>query len=272
MKSIQKTTLTMLAIFMMTSSFIYVLYKRRNNMIQKTVIMMFVFFVMTSSLIHATPSTIIWIPSVDFQGYKSFHLGIDNYAYDFRDGKPGSGTAFPTDLGLTVGILPDSIVLAEIGVDYMTPQWSPFLLNAKVGVPEGALADWSPAIAAGAFGFGFLKNVTDYNIVYGIAGKTFPIIGRIEAGYFSGNKKLLVDLSNGNADNCGVLLSWDRMIPEISENLWLAVDYQGTKSSFGALSYGFAWSFSKNVSVIFARDVFNADLPSTFTMQLDINI
>jgi hypothetical protein len=26
------------------------------------------------------------------------------------------------------------------------------------------------------------------------------------------------------------------------------------------------------VSVIFARDVFNADIPSTFTMQLDINI
>jgi hypothetical protein len=105
-----------------------------------------------------------------------------------------------------------------------------------------------------------------------MAGKTFPVIGRLEVGYFSGNKKLLVDLSTGKADNSGVLLSWDRMIPEISENLWLAVDYQGTKSSFGALSYGLAWSFSKNVSVIFARDVFNADIPSTFTMQLDINI
>ena len=272
MKSIQKTTLTMLAIFMMTSSFIYVLYKRRNNVIQKTTLMMLVFFVITSSLTHATPSTIIWIPSVDFQGYKSFHLGIDNYAYDFKSGKPGSGTAFPTDLGLTVGVLPDSIVQAEIGVDYMTPQWSPFLLNAKVGVPEGAFADWTPAIAVGGFGFGFLKNFTDFNIVYGMAGKTFPVIGRIEVGYFSGNKKLLVDLSTGKADNSGILLSWDRMIPEISENLWLAVDYQGTKSSFGALSYGLAWSFSKNVSVIFARDVFNADIPSTFTMQLDINI
>ena len=220
----------------------------------------------------ATPSTIIWIPSVDFQGYKSFHLGIDNYAYDFRSGKSFSGTAFPTDLGLTVGVLPDSIVQAEIGVDYFTPQLSPFLVNAKVGVPEGLLVDGSPAIAVGGFGFGFLKNVTDFNIVYGIAGKTFPIIGRLEVGYFSGNKKLLVDLASGKADNFGMLFSWDRQIPEISENLWLAVDYQGSKSSFGALSYGFAWSFSKNVSVIFARDVFNADLPSTFTMQLDINI
>ena len=168
--------------------------------------------IITSAYSDATPSTIIWIPSVDFQGYKSFHLGIDNYAYDFKSGKPASGTAFPTDLGLTVGILPDSMIQAEVGFDYFTPQLSPFLLNAKIGVPEGALADWSPAIAVGGFGFGFLKNMTDYNIVYGIAGKTFPVIGRIEAGYFSGNKKLLVDLSTGSADNSGILLSWDRQI------------------------------------------------------------
>jgi len=225
-----------------------------------------------TSMLKATPSTIIWIPSVDFQAYKSFHLGIDNYAYDYKSGKPGSGTAFPTDLGLTVGVLPDSIVLAEIGVDYMTPQWSPFLLNAKAGVPEGALTDWCPALAVGGFGFGFQKNVTDYNIVYVMAGKTLPVIGRLEVGYFSGNKNLLVDLATGDVDNSGILLSWDRQMNEISDNLWLAIDYQGTKSSFGALSYGFAWSFSKNVSVIFARDVFNADIPSTFTMQLDINI
>jgi hypothetical protein len=209
---------------------------------------------------------------VDFQGYKSFHLGIDNYSYDFKSGKPGSGTAFPTDLGLTVGVLPDTIVLAEIGFDYFTPQWSPFTLNAKVGIPEGVLGDWSPAIAVGGFAFGFQKNVTDANIVYGMVGKTFPVIGRLEVGYFSGNNKLLVDLSTGKADNSGILLSWDRNIPEISDNLWLAFDYQGTKSSFGALSYGLAWTFSKNVSVIFARDVFNTDIPSTFTMQLDINI
>lgn len=247
--------------------------KERRTMKQITKILaVFGMMLCLAFIAMATPSTIIWIPSVDFQTYKSFHLGVDNYAYDFANGKAFSGTAFPTDLGLTVGVLPFSDVQAEIGFDYFTPQLSPFVLNAKIGVPEGALADWSPAIAVGGFGFGFLKNVTDYNIVYGIAGKTLPVIGRIEVGYFSGNDKLLVDLATGNTDNSGILISWDRMIPEISENLWLAVDYQGTKSSFGALSYGFAWSFSKNVSVIFARDVFNADLPSTFTMQLDINI
>jgi hypothetical protein len=242
--------------------------------IQKITLMILMVFIFTSSVSYTTPSTIIWIPSVDFQGYKSFHLGIDNYAYDFNSGKAFSGTAFPTDFGLTVGVLPDSIVQAEIGFDYMTPQWSPFLLNAKIGLPEGALGEGLPAIAVGGFGFGFQKSYTDnngvhgtdYNIVYGMVGKSIPVLGRIEAGLFTGNQNLL------GPDNKGFLLSWDRMIPEISENLWLAIDYQSGKSSLGAFSYGFAWSFSKNVSVIFARDVFNANVPSTFTMQLDINI
>jgi hypothetical protein len=244
------------------------LMKRKNNMksIQKIMLIMLAVFIITSSSTYATPSTIIWIPSVDFQGYGSFHLGIDNYAYDFKSGKAYSGTAFPTDLGLTVGVLPFSTVQAEIGIDYFTPLWSPFSLNAKVGVPESALTEWSPAIAVGGFGFGFSKNVTDYNIFYGMIGKTIPVIGRIEAGLFSGSNILLAP------NNTGFLLSWDRMMPEISENLWLAIDYQSGKSGFGALSYGFAWSFSKNVSVIFARDEFNADIPGAFTMQLDINI
>ena len=220
----------------------------------------------------ATPSTIIWIPSVDFQPYKSFHLGIDNYSLDYKHGITGSGTAFPTDLGLTVGMLPDSIIQAEVGIDYFTPQLSPLTLNAKIGVPEGILAAWFPAIVIGGFGFGFQKNVTDNNILYGMIGKTFPVIGRLEAGYYSGNSKLLVDVPTGKIDNTGLLLSWDRQMTEVSENLWLAIDYQGGRSTFGALSYGFSWSFSKNVSVIFARDIFNADIPSALTMQLDINI
>ena len=242
------------------------------NTLVKIVIAISIVIFFAVPIVQATPSTIIWIPSVDFQPYKSFHLGIDNYSLDFKNGAGGSGTAFPTDLGLTVGILPATTVQAEIGFDYFTPQLSPLTLNAKIGFPEGTLAGWSPAIAAGGFGFGFQKNVTDYNIIYSMVGKTFPVLGRFEAGCFKGNSKLLVDVSTGNSDNTGFLLSWDRQITDVSDNLWLAIDYQSGKSIFGMLSYGFAWSFSKNVSVIFARDVFNADFSSAFTMQLDINI
>jgi hypothetical protein len=224
------------------------------------------------SFIYATPSTQIWIPSTDLQSYKVWHLGIDNYFYDYKNGAAQSLTAFPTDIGMTVGVLPFTSFQAEVGVDLFVPQLSPLSFNAKIGIPEGTLAEWTPAIAVGGFNFGLQKNVTDYNILYGVIAKTLPVVGRISVGYYSGNSSLLVD-QNGNVDNTGVLLSWDRTIPEISENLWFAVDYQSGNSSFGALNIGFAWSFSKNVSVIFARDIFNnSAMPSTFTTQLDINI
>ena len=221
----------------------------------------------SSFLVHATPFTIIWIPSSDIQPYGVYHLGIDNYFNAFKE---GTG-AFPTDLGLTVGILPFSSVQAEIGIDLFEPQHSPWSFNAKIAIPEGTLADWSPAVAVGGFGFGFEKNVTEYNILYGIVARTFPIIGRISTGYYVGNSKILKD-PNGSVDEAGVLLSWDKQVTEIDERLWLAVDYQGGENILGALSFGFAWSFSKNVSVIFGRNIFNNNTPRTFTTQLDINI
>ncbi len=227
------------------------------------------FYSVSSS--YSTPSTIIWIPSVDFLPFKVVHLGIDNYFTVFKRGMGKGGVAFPTDVGLTVGVSPFDKIQAEAGVDLLEPTDSPWAFNAKVGTPEGALAEWSPAIAIGACYVGLKKNVTDINLLYALAAKTFPVIGRISVGYYSGNKNLLVDI-NGKVNNSGMLLSWDKQVTEINDNLWLAVDYQSGKNSLGALSFGFAWSFSKNVSVIFARNIFNNNAPSTFTTQLDINI
>jgi len=62
-------------------------------------------------------------------------------------------------------------------------------------------------------------------------------------------------------------------LSEISENLWVAVDYMGGDNSFGALSYGFAWKFAPNTSVIFGYvDQSNDDLVAdSFTVQVDID-
>jgi hypothetical protein len=221
--------------------------------------------------IDATPSTIIWIPSADLQPFKVFHLGVDNYFTVFKKGLNHGGVAFPTDLGLTVGVLPLEKIQAEVGVDLLEPTGSPWTFNAKIGIPEGALTDWSPAIAFGGVNFGVQKNITDYNIIYGIIAKTLPVIGRLSVGYYTGNKNLLIDY-NGKADNSGMLLSWDKQFTEINDNLWLAVDYQGGKNSLGELSFGFAWSFTKNISVLIARDIYNNKAPGTLTTQLDINL
>jgi len=234
-------------------------------------------------IVTGTPSTQIWIISTDFQKFKTFHLGIDNYlrlenqAYHSR----GAGIF---DCGLTAGVLPFKKLQAEIGVDYINMgdgiyDTNPVYFNAKIGTPEGALFKGSPAITVGGYNFGTKNSLTNYNVAYALIAKTIPIIGRVSAGYYYGNKKLLVDENNKKSNN-GILLSLDRQMTEISDKLWMAVDYQSGRSYLGALSAGFSWSFSSNVSVIFAYDIYNnknvyynsKDLNlNTITMQLDIN-
>jgi hypothetical protein len=233
--------------------------------------------------VSGTPSTQIWIISTDLQKFKAFHLGIDNYlrmenqAYHSR----GAGIF---DCGLTAGVLPFKKLQAEVGVDYINMgdgiyDTNPVYFNFKVGTPEGVLFKGSPALAAGGYNFGTKTNLTRYNVIYALIAKTIPVIGRVSAGYYYGNEKLLVDENNKRSNN-GVLLSLDRQMTEISDKLWMAVDYQGGRSYLGALSAGFSWSFSSNISVIFAYDIYNNNKAyynskdvnvNTITMQLDIN-
>ena len=181
-------------------------------------------------------------------------------------------------------MLPFEAVQMEIGVDYLdgglnsAADKHPVYFNAKLGTPEDALFKYSPAIAIGGYGFGtktetFANGGTAQNVVYGLVAKTLPVVGRISAGGFHGSERVLAD-ENGKKSSDGVLLSWDRTMSEISDKLWMAVDYQSGKSSLGALSFGVSWAFAKNVSVIFGYDIYNNILTggkNTFTTQLDIN-
>jgi hypothetical protein len=249
---------------------------------KKIFIILMVFCSFSGSLLLSTPSTQIWIPSTDFQKWKTLHLGLDNYIRTSKiDGIRGAGMF---DLGLTAGLLPFEKFQGEIGVDYLSMGDSnydnhPVYFNAKIGFPESAIFKGSPALALGAYNFGLKKNLTNYNIVYGLIAKTIPFIGRVSAGYYTGNDKVLVD-ENLNKANSGLLLSWDRTMTEISDKLWLAVDYQGGKNYLGALSFGASWAFSTNVSVIFGYDIYNNKKAyyntnnqnaNTFTAQVDIN-
>ncbi|WP_298270334.1 hypothetical protein [Geobacter sp.] len=236
----------------------------------------------TTGTALATPSTQIWIPSTDVQAYKTVHLGIDNYIRTSKNG-PASNTF---DGGITVGVLPFEKLQLEVGGDYMETgtsspaDSSPFYFNAKLGTPEDSLFKGSPALAAGGYNFGTKLGVTTQNISYVLAAKTLPAfgavpsLGRISAGYYHGSGKVLVD-RDGKAANDGVLLSWDRTMSEISDKLWMAVDYQSGNSAVGALNFGISWAFSKNVSLIVAYDIYNDSYTggkNTVTTQLDINI
>ncbi len=223
-----------------------------------------------SNVASATPTTHVWSPSTDVQAYGVFHLTSDIYIPVDKPAGTRPGTI--TNLGLTTGVLPFDKINAEVGFDHIEGSY-PIFFNAKVGTPEGAFGSFSPALAVGGYSFGTKEDATDYNIYYVKAAKTFDKLGRFSVGYYTGNDQLLVD-ENGEADENGVLLAWERTLSEISENLWVAVDYQGGDNNFGVLSYGFAWKFAQNTSVIFGfvdQNNDNLNPGDTFTVQVDID-
>lgn len=225
---------------------------------------------------NATPSTQIWIPSTDVQKYKTFHLNMDAYVSSAKE-TSGSWKAPLFVIGPTMGVFANDKVQAEAGFDLMragaAADSAPLYLHAKLGSPEGALFKDAPAVALGGYNFGTHKDVTDQNILYGLAAKTFGKAGRLSAGYYAGNDKVLVD-ENGKKAATGLLLSWDRTLSEVSDKLWAGVDYQGGDSALGALSFGLSWLFAPNTSVIFGYDVYNNAKVAgkdTYTVQLDVN-
>jgi len=249
----------------------------------------------TAGAAMATPSTQIWIPSTDVQAFGTYHLGIDNYIRADRNKGGGRGPNV-YDIGPEAGFLPFEKLQGEVGLDYYSnatePNDShPLSGNIKLGTPEDSLFKYSPAIAVGGYnlgpalgkgaapGTGASGVLSGQNILYGLVAKTLPAfssvpsLGRLSAGYYRGSERALVDVNN-NAANDGLLLSWDRTMTEISDKLWMAVDYQGGKNTDGALSFGASWNFAKNVSVIFGYDVYTKKAlagENTFTTQLDIN-
>ncbi len=245
----------------------------------------------------ATPSTQIWIPSTDIQPFKDLHLNIDSYirASGVAKSPPAIGStrdANVWDFGPTIGILPFEKIQAEVGFDYLTVANNPndnhpFSGNFKIGTPEDSLFKFSPAIAVGMYNIGptnYEKSraafiTSGQNISYALVAKTLPAIGavpslgRFSVGGYHGSQRALVD-ANGHSANEGVLASWDRTMTELTDKLWLAVDYMGGNNVNGAVSVGASWAFSKNVSVIFGYDIWKEKAlagNNTFTVQVDIN-
>ncbi|MHB8122423.1 MAG: hypothetical protein ACYDG4_09745 [Desulfuromonadaceae bacterium] len=230
-----------------------------------------------SSSAMATFSGQIWIPSTDVKGFKEVNFGIDNYARISNAPDAGVNTY---DVGVTAGILPLEKFKVEVGVDYITDNMSdslasnhPIYFNFKGGVPEDAFFAGMPAVAVGMFGMNTASNALSSNVAYGLVAKSFPVIGRISVGGYNGAEQVL------GTQNNGLLASWDRSMSEISDKLWLAVDYQSGNNALGALSVGGSWAFSKQVSLLIGANFYNKITNGgavvggkpTVTTQLDIN-
>lgn len=196
---------------------------------------------------HATPSTLIWIPSTDIQ-VDSTHLGIDAFRTSGNADDPA------TDIGLTFGN-----GRYEWGIDYFEGIDDPIYLNAKALLKDETPT--SPRLVAGVYAYG-TNDATAYNIWYLLGSKTFDF-GRLTAGYGIGRKEALGE------DNAMIMLGFDRAI---GDKWWAAVDYQGGESGFGALSAGVACTISPTTSVLLGYDWFNDDsLADALTVQLDMN-
>ena len=274
---------------------------------KKTGLVLAIFCVFIFSNVYATPSTHIWAPSTDIQPYKKIHVTSDFYFPTTAKGTNADNydqhNYVLQDYGLTFSLLSDKPeenllgklwkplgkIMAETGFDYKKGLGSfydstPWYFHFKFGIPEGGYSRFTcpvgsmqstPAIAFGVYDMGTRSHRTNYNIWYGKVAKTVDIgkvnLGRFSGGYFVGNGRLLRG-RDGLRDNAGPMFAWERTISEISDKLWLCVDYQGTQSGYGAMNYGFAWSFTKDVSAILAYDIYNnRNLTDTITLQVDIN-
>lgn len=242
--------------------------------------------VLAPALAHATPSTTFWAPSTPFiQPYGLLHVTYDTYFL-----KKG---AYPVDTGLTIGLLPFDKFQAEGGFDLVYPTANlavPILFNAKIGSPEGAFGDWSPGWSAGMFGVGFEKDVTDYNVFHFMLGKTFPVIGNLEVGFYYGlNKNLFIsnalDTSAGathDNNQFGIQAGWFSPAIELKkpymDKIILAADIMTGENAFGAAGGGVYFYFTPMIDLL-AGPVFFLDKESQpgnssvlWSMQLDVDM
>jgi len=233
-----------------------------------------------SSMALATPSGQIWIPSTDAKGFTEVNISIDNYIR--FSGNENAGPNY-YNAGVTVGVLPFEKFKLEVGVDFLTDgngsigAHHPIYFNFKGAIPEDAFFKGMPALAAGMYGLGTYDHGasggnTTSNIAYGLVAKTLPVVGRFTVGGYHAAEK-----NFGKNTNAGVLASWDRTMSEISDKLWLGVDYMSGNNAYGALSAGASWAFTPHISVLVGANVYNPGQDTlyggkpTFTTQLDIN-
>jgi len=228
---------------------------------------------LASGLALAGPTGQINIPSTDAKGLKEVTLSINNYA---RFSSAADAGANSYGLGVVTGLLPYEKVKIEVGADYTTSGVGsvyPFSFNAKLATAEDALFTWMPALAVGGYNLGTISAALPQNVVYGLAAKTLPVVGRISAGGYNGAEKAL-----GKKTNTGVLVSWDRTITEVSDKLWLGIDYMSGKNADGEVSFGGSWSFTKQVTLLAGITVPNPGQSAliggkpSFTTQLSVNL
>ena len=204
----------------------------------------------------ATPSTLVYIPSTDIQGAKTWHLDQDSYFYTDGDG--------PFTNFTDVGVLYGASSALEVGVDFLSGAKNPLWLNAKYQIlsPD----KYPVALVVGAYNWNFTNNPMKQNMLY-LEGSSMYAGTRFSYGYYTGDKTGLT--VPGGTDTSGLLLGVDRTI---NSKWWVSLDYQGGKNAVGALNPGVEYNFTDKIGVIVGYDFYNAhSIPNSANIQLDAN-
>lgn len=228
----------------------------------------------------ATPSTTYWsVTTAGCQAYNVPHVSYDTYFAQVP-----AGSAYPIDLGLTMGILPYEKIQAEIGFDSLMPAQDPLYGNAKICTSESSLFDGSPGIGVGIYNVGFKKDVNDYGqIYYAVLQKTITSAGGYVAlGAYQGPNETLFTNSDGQKVQTGILAAIASPDIHIGKKglrkINFVADVQTGKNFVGAWGFGSNIYFADNVSLLtgpvffFDKSVQPGGREQMWSMQLDIDI
>jgi hypothetical protein len=232
---------------------------------------------------RATPSTVFWTPATTYvQPY-----GVPHLTYDTYFGEQGY---YPVDTGIEVGILPFEKFQAEIGFDlnYTVPGYTKgaLLLNAKVGLTEGAYGEWFPGISAGIYGLGFQSSKdkpgqNNYNVFHAEIGKTLGSYGTLAVGGYTGNKDLLVDenLAKANSGFMASYVSPDVPLGRVGlDKINFFGDLQTGNSFLGGWGVGIGLYFTPAIDILTGpifplNEKVQPGLSKVFwTVQLDVDL
>jgi hypothetical protein len=213
----------------------------------------------------AIPTSQTWIPSTDAKGFKEVTVNVLSIQ---RFSPKSDAGASLYDVGVVVGVLPLESLKLELGFDYLTTNLQndnkadnhPIYFNGKLATVEDLGFKGMPAFAVGAYNLGTYDKggfSTRQNIVYAQVAKTLPVVGRLSAGGYYGAQRALATSANLKNNNSGIMLSWDRTISEISDKLWLGVDYMSGNNANGEISAGVSWAFSKQITFLAGVQIFN---------------
>lgn len=206
--------------------------------------------------VSATPSSLIWIPSTDIQSQAKTHFGIDSY-FTPQPLKTGETTGAFTapDYGLTWGHKN-----FEFGIDYIASQNDPIYFNAKAKLLGNKATDLN--LVVGIYNLG-TTSTTNSEVKYVLGSVATKDGTRLTFGYGFGRQKVL-----GNDHNM-IMAGIDK---QLSDRWWIGADYQGGKSSLGALSVGASYNFIPNAALLVGYSFYNnQDFKNTITTQIDVN-